>query len=504
MKIDNVKQAYSQIKSDAFKLFQRGEFDETLNYISTLAHWAYMYNFIYTDADLEELLRKCALKISTEYISSSNKDRVILFDTCGFDNRGLIQIYVRALIENNYDFLLIYNDKLSNIPVTSREIEKYGRGKILSFNEETISKKIELVLSEIRTFNPSKILLDIVPWDVMSLACSSLVKNCKVFNINGTDHAFWLGTTILDYNLEFRRFGYTISIEKRGLKKEQLILNSYYPILNGKIDKDDLPKFTSNTIKLLTGGASYKFLGNKLYFFQIVDILLESCDSAILMIAGYVDDILKESVSKMKHKKRVYFIGVRKDIDLVFEYCDIYLNSYPFGGGLMTQLAAVNKKPILSLIDEYNEHFSYIDECVFPYGDKLYSKHNVDELVSYFKSLTGSHVFRKSEGESLCNGIVTVSNFNKKLKKILEGEIEKMEDFRDVVDYDSFLRYYLEVEDEYPQSFGILLYRYRLKAFVKFPYFFKYFAKICIVTIKFCYCNLWSIFGVKCVLLLNL
>lgn len=478
MKIDNVKQAYCQIKSDAFKLFKRRDIDKVLNYISTLAHWAYMYNFIYTDCDVEELLKKCALEISTKYVSSSNKNRVVFFDTCGCDNRGLIQIYVRALIANNYDFILVYNDKLSNIPITCLEIEKYGKGKVLSFEGESISKKIRITLDEIRVFNPSKILLDIVPWDVMSLACASLVKNCKVFNINGTDHAFWLGSTILDFNLEFRKLGYTISIEKRGLKKEQLILNSYYPVSNVNVERNELPKFDSNTIKLLTGGASYKFLGNEFYFFQIVDTLLESCSSAIIMIAGCADDILKKNVSKMKNRERVYFIGVRKDIDLVFEYCDIYLNSYPFGGGLMTQLAAIKKKPILSLIDGYNEHFSYIDECVFPYGSRVYSKSNMAELVLYFKNLCDSCAFRKSEGENLSSGIVTVSNFNESLKEILEEEAKTMDVSFDVVDYDAFTKYYMEVEKKYPQSFGLLLHIYRLRAFLKFPYFYKYFMKI--------------------------
>lgn len=51
----------------------------------------------------------------------------------------------------------------------------------------------------------------------------------------------------------------------------------------------------------------------------------------------------------MRNSLSVFLIGDRHDINEVFKHSDIFLNTYPIGGGLMTQYAAANSKPILSL-----------------------------------------------------------------------------------------------------------------------------------------------------------
>lgn len=46
-----------------------------------------------------------------------------------------------------------------------------------------------------------------------------------------TDHAFWLGRFAFDYCIEFRVYGYNISIQKRKIEKEKILMLPYYPVI---------------------------------------------------------------------------------------------------------------------------------------------------------------------------------------------------------------------------------------------------------------------------------
>lgn len=62
--------------------------------------------------------------------------------------------------------------------------------------------------------------------------------------------------------------------------------------------------------------------------------------------------IFREFIRNNGFQRRVFLLGSRRDIHAVFRACDIYMGTYPIGGGLMSQYAAVNGKPILAYASE--------------------------------------------------------------------------------------------------------------------------------------------------------
>ena len=261
---------YHQVCSDAQKAYQYKQIDICYQLIQTAASIAYSYNQFFYDEKLESLLKR-----NTELLYSTNKNtisdktlqttnkRVIFIDTNGLDNRGLTQQYIRALIALNYSFLYIYIDGqtngTTNNPKTIEEIKKYPKAQLAVFSKETkYSNKIKRITQIIQEYNPGSILLHLMPWDVVSLSVIHQLKHIKSYNINLTDEAFWLGASFIDYNIEFRNYGYTISLEQRKLKQEQLLYLPYYPIIPS--DQKDFQGFPSNIptdkLKIFTGGKN--------------------------------------------------------------------------------------------------------------------------------------------------------------------------------------------------------------------------------------------------------
>lgn len=56
-----------------------------------------------------------------------------------------------------------------------------------------------------------------------------LPKPITRYLINLQDQTFWLGGNAIDYSIEFRPFGASVSMERRGLKREQLLMLPFYP-----------------------------------------------------------------------------------------------------------------------------------------------------------------------------------------------------------------------------------------------------------------------------------
>ena len=155
-----------------------------------------------------------------------------------------------------------------------------------------------------------------MPWDVVSLLISYSIQGVIKYNINLTDHAFWLGASFIDYNFEFRAYGKTVSLEKRHLKQEQLLYLPYYPILpKNKIEFQGFPIEAKDKIVIFTGGAFYKMFGNNDLFFKILDELLDLSENAVVLVAGIGDKYtMNEKLAHLRNRHRIMLIGNRRDI----------------------------------------------------------------------------------------------------------------------------------------------------------------------------------------------
>jgi hypothetical protein len=453
---NDVVAIYQKLIELSTKAFGKNKIDIACKYIKAAANWCYNFNFIYKSDELEELVKS----IGEEYLETrtikNDTERFVLIDTCGADDHGLHQQYLRSFIANKVPFLFItLRHDITPLNKTLKEINQSEYGKIW-YNRNCL-KSIELskeVSDTIYEFAPSRIFMHIMPFDIISLmAVNSIVGPIK-YNINLTDHAFWLGVRFINYNIEFRSYGYKVSLEKRGFKASQLLCLPFYPIVQNDIETGKLPTRNTSDIIVFTGGSPNKMMGeNDFFFTTILDGILDINDNIIVWIAGFPNksSLLSKELSKMKNGDRVINIGIRNDINYVFKQCDLYLGTYPIAGGLMSQYAAINGKPLLCF-SKYEA--TKMDGLVNHFSNTHKTYTDIKEFLKFANDLVCNKELRSEIGDCLKSSMMTKSKFDNLFLKVIMRRFDVFNWNLPTVDYEVFFSYYLNTENNY--HFGMV------------------------------------------------
>lgn len=445
--IENIYEVF--IKS-AKANYAKERYKDALKDVITAADWAYSFNHIYTDIEAEQLVKSISeVTVETIEIESSNSNRCVLIDSFLLDNRGLSQQYLRAMMSNDMEILVVYTNAGGSVGNdTLKEIQSYAKASIMTFSKGTdCFEQTRRAAERIASFAPAHIFLHLTPWDVVALMTCHAVKGTKIYNINLTDHAYWMGASFIDYNLEFRPYGMTVSLEKRGLRSEQLIGLPFYPIAPVKAVFAGLPELPEDAVIVFTGGALYKMLGKDDIFFRIMDIVLCVSPNVFIMVAGFNHDKrFDEKCAVMKYGDRVRQIGVRRDIDEVFKCCDIYLGTYPMSGGLMSQYAAKHSKPIIAYHDD-GDTMNVLEEIVDYYGSGFKSFSDLEEMETYASKLINDVAFREYQGKRLHEGMMDEERFKHEFSSLISSGKTSFSWKKDIIDYEVFFKRYLDLEN---------------------------------------------------------
>lgn len=470
----DILSVYNYFKAKALKHCSKSEHEQSLSCIALCAKIAYHSNFFFSDVELDGCLEEIAKQLLSEPNGQIHPNRYVLIDTNGTDNHGLTQQYIRAFIQMGVEFAYIYESTdLSRIPLILEELRSYDKATIFTFDQDYSQvEQIKRIADFVKEYRPERYFMHIMPWDVIATSICSVLGQTVRYNINLTDHAFWLGAKFIDYSIEFRDFGATISIEKRGLLKQQLLKVPYYPLIN-RSEFKGLPTMSSKTtVKMFSGGSFYKIYGEHDKFFYLVKRLLEENKHVELFYAGGGNhQPFKQFLIKNGLSDRVHLIGSRSDILEVFENTDIYLGTYPISGGLMSQYAALCGKPILAYTDpKYATNF--VEGFINHRKQHSITKVTEDRFFEYAARLFQSKEYRLSEGERLLNSVISPVAFAEELKSALLSNESRGEIRLENIDYESFSLLYLEVENQFEFNIQRLV-AYNLRSrMVLFPKFF--------------------------------
>jgi hypothetical protein len=382
--------------------FKKNNLEHVLELICAKARLLYIYNQKYRDDQSETLLNAIADKFKTEFSHRSNDKTVLFYDGFGLDARGLVQQYLTGLVENNYKVLYIsVSPDESEQPHVSR-ILKRGNGKFLSLQGKNFIDKIVWLRNVCSYHCFSYAFLYTTPYDVASIVTFSLLKEKAIrYQINLTDHAFWLGAQAFDYCIEFRNYGAAITRDYRKVNSEKLVYLPYYPILNEYEIFQGFPELIKNKKVILSGGATYKTLDNNNTFYNIVESLLDKHNDVAFMYLS--NDTVKQLDSlKKKYPQRVVHLSERSDLIEVMKHSRLFLNTYPISGGLMVQYAAISGCIPVTLKREWD------DDAV-----GLLKNENVLNEIFTVKSKFIDEIGRLLEDE----------NYFKEKKKMLEGQV---------------------------------------------------------------------------------
>ena len=386
------------------------EYSDALMYINAAASIEYSFYISYRDNELEDYLKEISNSIEKKSFIKKDGRKFIFLDMFSMDYCGLTQQYIDALIANRYEFLYIHERDLfgSNATILSGTLKNYSKAYLCQVPKYLSNlEKAQWLYDTICDYGADKLLMHLYPH--AAFECSALYalpKEIVKYQINLTDHAFWLGHGCLDFSFEFRQFGCNVSINNRGLNPSQLLLLPYYPIMKTN-DFIGFPTTVDGKIVFFSGGNYYKIVDDDHTFFRLCVGILKQCPNAVLLFAGDGDDtILRQEIEEAQLTNRFLLIGHRKDILEVFKHTDVYINTYPFGGGLMCQFAAQCSLPIL------NYKNNRIEEIVCQKGITHFTTFTEEDFVNEGIKLYKDVSYRKEKGQELNSCVCSISDFN--------------------------------------------------------------------------------------------
>lgn len=461
--LGEVKKGYKGIKQLAFKAYAEGDYEKSLSYINNAATLATQIMWRYADEDLDKLQADIAEKYitkKTDYVS--NKKRVVFYDYFGSIVILTLQ-YIRALLKLEYDILYIYEERDKNQLLVVDVLSKYPNITIQKIDKnQSRTAKITDIYNKITSYQASKLFIHVNTISACLSVLHHLPKEIVRYYINLGDHAYWLGSTAIDYSFEFRSFGAQVSKDMRGLKEEQLLLLPYYPIVD-KREFQGFPEVVKDKVIIFSGGDFYKTVDKNDSYWQICyDILTQNPEAIILYankgINNHGSKLMYDFIKRHQFEERFIPIGFRRDINEVMQHCDIYMGTFPMSGGLMSQHAAVNAKPILQFYPE--ELFPFEEtESMICYRDQFdISFRDKTEFLEEAKKLIDSTEYRKQQGEKLQKAMITQEEFDTVFEKSLETHLTQLTIEKININYSALEKWWIEVNNRGYYDAGSYIY----------------------------------------------
>lgn len=470
--IDNIQRQYDRVKRSARRALCAKDYNGAMKWLSTSADIAYSFNWIYSDPESEELLKQISKALFGVKSLKPRTDRVVFYDAFGWDSRGLAQQYIRAFRELGTEFLYIFENHNSNYSqAILSDLGQCGdRVEVFALDKrKSTVEQCRMLADKIAQYSPSRAFLHIGPGSTKALCTFAAFPDIVKYNINLTDHAFWLGVGCVDYNIEFRDYGQTVSLEKRGFTERQLLQLPYYPIQNAVPFQGWPGVCGTETVKIFSGGSFYKIYPEQGRFFHFAKRILEDNPMAVIYFAGGGNaEHINRFITENHFQTRFILIGNRRDIDAVFENCDIYLGTYPIAGGLMSQYAAIHRKPILAYTTP-ELPANDIEGIICHNRYEQVTFYCEAEFFDYAKKLCHDESFRRSEGARLEGCTITPAQFNSGLQALLTQNQSYKPYTHIRIDYQKWVDLYLELDNCFLKKYSRRFLRYRLMAALAWP-----------------------------------
>ena len=227
----DINNCYEKMISSAWHCLESHDIEKSLKFIDVAANLQYHYNSIYKDDRLNDLLRVISESILNNCSIKCDEHCVLFYDFASLDNRGLTQQYIHALLQNPRRKLLYVTEKDLSLPSSSdiKSMLDAGNVSIYELVGDNYSKNVHDFYSIVINNKPSCIFMHIAPWSVVPLTTLYAIKGIRIYNINITDHAFWLGNDLLTKSIEFRTYGIKLSLTEREISKNQICFLPFYP-----------------------------------------------------------------------------------------------------------------------------------------------------------------------------------------------------------------------------------------------------------------------------------
>lgn len=420
---------FNYYKKKSRLALRKNKIEEALSAMKLSCVLAKNYYLCYEDDDLEETIKEISdVLIPYKRIRGVN-GRYLFYDTHTTDNVALTQQYLGALLSWDVPFLYITTKTVerSDTKMIKRMLEtsdKVAVFEIPSALSET--DKVKLIVEKVRDYLPARALIQTTADDVSGIAAWLALTDIERFYIDLSDHSFWLGAKGFEYYITFRNRGYNTCVQKRKIEKDKILIQPFYPIAVSEKFKG-IPAAHHHSVKIFSGGRMDKIYGRNDKYFHIVKRILDENKNAEFYFSGggafgklgqmsYID----KQIRSLDLGVRFHVLGFRNDIVALMQNMDLYLGTYPMGGGLMTQIAASNGVPVVQyatkgLSDHTDEFLIACDDA-----EKVLYIEDEDGLCKEIRRLVSDSEYRKKRGGALRKQVLHTDDFNEQLKQLLE------------------------------------------------------------------------------------
>ncbi len=425
--IADIEKYYSQIKGNIERSLKRGNVARAIRLMDAYADVAQLINNIFRDDDIERWMEGIAenqLGIAT-CTADKNSKRIVFYDQIGSTICLGLQ-YLRGLVANGYEVLYIFESpKYKVYPNLLKELENnHIRHFVYNSDIKSDNKLLALarkIRQDIVEFNPARLIIHSPAGGALGSSVFYSLRGITRYRIVPGDHHFYLGCGCTDYFFEFRNFGIKVAVEQRHIDKERLFKLPYYPIIDKFVPFKGFPPEVEGKVCFATSGAPYKFYGSN-WFFDFAKWLLTTYEQAVLLFIGYATPSMLTFIENEHLEGRLIPVGYRKDFVSCIEHIDVYVNSFPYSGGLVSQTAAYFRKPIVSYTTE-NDALNRSMRALFGAEETGTPVSFTDEgaLREYVDKLIMDSSFRVAEGDRIHAMLQTKEKFDAQLRGMLDG-----------------------------------------------------------------------------------
>ena len=371
----------------------------------------------------------------------TEKNVVFFYDGFGLDIRGWALAYMRAFVKLDYE---VYYITSSQAIATQPEIDRVIAGSnvtklTIDFQNGYVNcyQQLAALFAEKK---PRVAFFYTYPHDVSAAVVFDMLNGLvRRYQIDLTDHAYWLGIHAADFCLESRSVGASIAVYHRGFTKEQIRVLDGCAIVRDDDSFQGFPFDLTNKKMIFSGGALYKTLGDKNNtFYHMINHILQHHDDTIFYYLGCGDQSELERL-KQKYPEQVFFEQERKDFFEVMKRCTLYLNTYPMFGGLMMRYAAMAEKLPITLKHEHDADgiLFHQDELGIEYDDETSLLNDVDRLLN-------DEGYRRAREKKMIGATILEPDFRRNLKTLIDNNITEYHLEIKPVDTEKFRSEYLK------------------------------------------------------------
>ena len=429
LSLSDLKYTYDALKKEALEACNKGDYASVDCLLANISRLVCQYNWRYADFDLDEVIATISNHICqpAQCSVSPNINRVVFFDKFGTTYVLAVQ-YITALAKAGYEvlYLLCDNNNGSTAQQTPilEHLYPYRNITIVQIdNSKSRFEKVREIFRLTTEFAPAKLFVHTSSYTTFNYVLPVIKNGCTKYYIDLGDHNFWFGAKHVDYVLPYRQFGATIDYEKRGFKQEQILLMPYYPCIV-KRKFAGFPICTNGKVVLFTGGDYYKTIDkDNTYWTLLRELIIRFPNLLILYatknISSKEQERLNTFLAEKNYADRLVNIGFRADINEVFQHVDIFMGTCPMSGGLMTQYAAINHKPILQFYPDWLNTNNETEQVLDYNAQPSISTSDRSSFFTEAGKLINDEEYRKKRGDELYKAIIKPEEYDELLVRTI-------------------------------------------------------------------------------------